>query len=234
MPVPLKCVSCSSPLSADAIDDERGLIKCGFCGSLMLLPAREAGRAARFVERGQLALPKGMSMYTTPHGVVLVRKWFSPLVFFLIPFCLAWNGFLVAWYAGVAMTGAPLVAKLLPLVHVAVGVGLGYYTLALLFNKTEIRVERGEVLISHSPLPWPGARQLPGVTIEQVYAKAHISHRKNGPRTDYQLWVIGAGGKHEKLHANQLSADQALFIEQQIEKALGIKDKEVSGELPRG
>jgi hypothetical protein len=231
-PTALQCPSCSSPLQQQAFDLEQGLAKCSYCGALMSLPA-SAPRQPPFRERLPLALPERMDLHATPYGIVLTRRWFSLTVLFLVPFCVVWDGFLVFWYTMAVKGGAPLIFKLFPLVHVAVGVAITYYTLASLINKTRISIERGEVVITHSPLPWFGYRRIPGVMVDQVYAKMHVTHGKNGPRTNYQLWFLNTTGKHEKLHANGLTADQALYLEQQIEKALGIRDRAVPGELPR-
>lgn len=231
-PVALQCPSCSSPIPAEALDQEQGHVKCGYCGALMLLP-RSASRPQGFRERAPLELPPGMALTRTPYGVEITRRWFSPVVLFLIPFCLVWDGFLFVWYAAAFKTGAPTMAILFPLLHVAAGVGITYWTLACLFNKTRLLVERGELVITHGPLPWFGYRRIPGVMMDQIYAKSHVTHGKNGPSTDYQLWHVNSAGRHEKLHANSLTADQALYIEQQLELALGIKDRAIPGELPR-
>ena len=231
-PVALQCPSCSSPLSQEHFHSEDGYIKCSYCGALMTLQTQGRGPAA-FRERGALALPKGMSLQLTPHGVEIIRRWFTPAVFFLIPFCVVWDGFLVFWYAATIKGGAPLIFKLFPVIHVAIGVGLTCFTVALLVNRTRINGGRCDVTCTHAPLPWFGYKKLPGVLIDQLYAKEHISHGKNGPRTEYQLWLVNQNGQHEKICAQGMTREQALFIEQQLEKALGIKDRAVAGELPR-
>jgi hypothetical protein len=231
-----------------------------------------------------------MEFHRTPNGVQITRRWFTLAALFLIPFCLVWDGFLVAWYTTAFKTGAPTAAKLFPIIHLCIGIGVTYWTIASLVNKTRITIERGELIITHSPLPWFGYRRISGIMIDQIYAKCHITHGKNGPRSDCQLWhvnletgmerdedgvVLGstrlpgsqrlhrkgdatreAGclvgpmtaansplaisvfrvnttGRHEKLHANNLTSDQALYLEQQIEQALRIKDRAIPGELPR-
>ncbi len=231
-PQALQCPSCSSPLREDSFDAAEGRVKCAYCGALMLMPA-SANRPAAFRERPPVPLPERMDLRVTPHGIEITRRWFHVAALFLIPFCLIWNGFLVVWYAMAFKSGAPMVFTLFPLIHVAVGVGLTYWTVACLINQTRITVERGEVVITHGPLPWFGYRRVPGVMIDQVYAKSHVTHGKNGPRTDYQLWYLNTAGRHEKLHANNLTTEQALYLEQQLEKALGIQDRAVPGELPR-
>ncbi len=229
--IALQCPSCSSPLPREAIDSAQGHVKCAYCGALMLLPS--AARPAAFRERPPVPLPQRMELLATPHGIEITRRWFSYAVLFLVPFCLIWDGFLIVWYATAFATGAPLMAKVFPLIHVAVGAGLTYWTLACFINKTHIRVERGEVVITHGPLPWFGYRRVPGVMIDQIYGKSHVTHGKNGPSTDYQLWLVNTTGRHEKLHANSLTTDQVLYLEQQLEKALGIQDRAIPGELPR-
>jgi hypothetical protein len=47
------------------------------------------------------------------------------------------------------------------------------------------------------------------------------------------VFRVNTTGRHEKLHANNLTSDQALYLEQQIEQALRIKDRAIPGELPR-
>jgi hypothetical protein len=231
-PVALQCPSCSSPVPQEALDDEQGHLKCGYCGALMLLP-RSASRPPAFLERPALALPPGMTVNHTPQGLQITRRWFSLAFLFLIPFCIVWDGFLVFWYANALKTGAPTAAMLLPLIHVTIGVGITYWTVASMINKTYLSIERGELIITHGPLPWFGYRRIPGIMMDQIYAKSHVTHGKNGPRTDYQLWHVNNTGRHEKLHANSLTMDQALYLEQQIELALGIKDRAIPGELPR-
>lgn len=231
-PKALQCPSCASPLREEAFDRDQGHVKCAYCGALMLIPVA-GNRPAAFRERPPVPLPDRMELRHTPHGIEITQRWFHVVVLFLIPFCLVWDGFLVFWYTNALRSGAPLAAALFPLVHVAVGVGLTYYTVACLVNKTRLTVERGEVVITHGPLPWFGYRRVPGVMIDQLYAKSHVTHGKNGPRTDYQLCYVNTTGRHEKLHANHLTSDQALYLEQQLEKALGIQDRAVPGELPR-
>jgi hypothetical protein len=233
MPAPqvLQCPSCASPIPAEALESTDEFITCAYCGSLTTLPGRRRG--VPFQERPPLALPPGMAIQATPHGLVLTRRWFTWIVLFLIPFCLVWNGFLITWYSVALSTQAPAMALGFPLIHVGVGVFLTYYTLATLINRTRLSVERGELVIRHGPLPWFGYRRVPGILIDQLYCKAHVTQGKNGPHTQYQLWMIHTQGKHEKLHASSLSIEQALYIEQQIEKALGIRDCATPGELPR-
>ena len=57
----------------------------------------------------------------------------------------------------------------------------------------------------------------------------------DGPRPSFpsNRVVRDAAGKKQTLLKRLMDADQALFVEQQIERFLGIKDTYVQGELPR-
>jgi hypothetical protein len=68
-------------------------------------------------------------------------------------------------------------------------------------------------------------------TAAQIYCKEHISRGKNGTTTTYQVRAATHAGVQEKLVESLDSSDQALFLEQEIERFLNIKDAPVVGEL---
>jgi hypothetical protein len=177
-------------------------------------------------------MPPGIVWEQTPDGLSVVRRWFSPTVFFLIPFCIAWDAFLVFWYSMAFKTGAPWIAKVFPVAHVAVGIGLTYFVFVLLFNRTRIRADRRQLSIRSGPV-WPGTVEIPSSSIDQLYCKQRVSQGRNGPSVSHELWASLRDGTSRKLLANGLSDDQALYLEQRIEHALGITDRPMPGELPR-
>lgn len=208
------------------------MIRCGYCKTLMLPPQGRTGPAA-FRPRPEIPLPPGMNLQATVGGLKITRRWFTLVVLFLIPFCIAWDSFLIGWYTMTGKTDAPLVFSLFPLIHVAVGVGLTYFTLATLINKSIVEVNRGVMTISHGPLPWTGWREIPAGLIDQLYCKEIINRGKNGPSISYEVWVALNNGTSSKLLGAGLEMDQALYIEQQIERYLDLKDKPMSGEVRR-
>lgn len=225
----MKCPNCAAVITAEQWNADQGFAKCGYCRAMVSLPGIQR---SSFRPRPQMPLPPGMSVEATGHGIVITRRWFSWVVVALIPFCLVWCGFLFGWYS---MTGdAPLMFKLFPLIHVAVGAGLAYFTLSLLFNRTWIKAENGVVTVLHGPLPWPGNRVLPCADIDQLFCKERVSQGKNGPQVRYEIWAAMRSGATQKMLAGAtISDEQALYIEQQIEKALGIADRAMPGEVLR-
>jgi hypothetical protein len=157
---------------------------------------------------------------------LLVRRWYGPGLFVMIPFCLFWDGALVLWYRSVIETRS-FVQLVFPLFHVAAGTFLTYVTLCGFFNRTRIAIQNGILSIAHGPLPWPGNRSVPTKEIEQLFCREHVGRR--GPRS-FSVEARRKEGEAIVLVQNLTDADQALYIEQALEKCLGIEDEPVPGD----
>jgi hypothetical protein len=187
-------------------------------------------------------LPEKMVREVLPNGVAFTYRWFGLQYLFLAFFCVIWNSFLFSWYtaatSGVdwskgleALQADRLSMLLFPIGHLAVGIGLTYYTICGFVNRTRVAVASRVITISHGPLPWRGNRTVPGSDVQQLYREEVVSRTKNGTRTSYQLSAIRKDNSKVKLLAGLAGADLALFLEQEIEQALGIRDQPVSGEM---
>jgi hypothetical protein len=110
---------------------------------------------------------------------------------------------------------------------------MAWWCLAVLLNKTTIRAQRGLIEIRSGPIPCGGNKTFPTAGLEQLYAQEKVSHGKNGTSYSYELQALLSGNRREKLLAGLTDAEQALYIEQQLERYLGIEDRPVPGELPR-
>lgn len=230
----LQCGSCAAALAEKDVESARGLARCSFCGTLTDLGRRaEPGSAAAaFRERAEVPLPKGFTV-TRGAGLVVVRRWFSPKFLFMLFFCLFWDGFLLVWFGVAAGGRAPLVFFLFPLIHVAVGVGLTYFTLAGLLNSTTVSASGGRLSVRHGPLPWAGNLDLGTSEVKQLFCTEKVTRGKHGPSYSYEVSYRGPGGEAKTLLKGLDAPEQALFMEQRLEKHLRIEDKPVGGELPR-
>jgi hypothetical protein len=100
------------------------------------------------------------------------------------------------------------------------------YNLAAMFvNSTIVTADATSVKVTHGPMPslFGRKRSLEKKNIEQLYAAKYGA-----------LFAVQAklkGGHDVSLVAPLVTADQALFIEQQLERALGLVDKAIMGEL---
>jgi hypothetical protein len=126
-------------------------------------------------------------------------------------------------------TGAPWIMILFPIAHLAVGVGLTYYTLAGFFNHSQLIVDRETFSVSHGPLPWLGNLRVPVAQIAQLYCKEKPGKESS---TTYQMSVILKDGRKKDLLSNLDSPEIGFYIEHQIENWLNIPDQPVRGEIP--
>lgn len=158
-------------------------------------------------------------------------RWMACQAYFLVFFCIAWDGFLVVWYSIAVSTGEVLM-MVFPVIHVAVGIGLTYYTICLFVNRTYITVNKEEIGIRFAPLPWMGAKTVSVRDIVQFYVKEKTSRGKNGTSYSYELWMRNKQGADKKFASGPAiqDADDAKFLEKKIEKFLGIRDYQIEGE----
>ena len=231
----LRCKRCGVHIHAEDVHADLGIAKCRACHAVMDLLAREPAERSpeKPVGRADIAIPKRFTVEQQGSTLSIEWRWFTLTAIFLIFFCCFWDGFLVLWY-GIALSSgeAPLMALLFPLIHVTVGAGLSWYTLALLLNHTRLEVGSGMLRVRHAPLPWPGNRELPATSIEQLYCVEVVHRGKNGTSYTYNLMAaLRAGGKPLKLIGRMERPEQALFLEQRIESFLGMEDRPVPGEL---
>ncbi len=229
----ITCRACHADVPSDDLNIELAIAKCARCGDVFGF-ADEVANRAPVRKRAPIPTPKGIEVVDNGGEIVLSRRWFSVAYFFFAFFCLVWNGFLVIWY-GLALSAgdAALPMLLIPLLHVAAGVGLSYFTLCGFVNTTHITVRQGRLHVKHGPLPWPGGRSIETMTLDQLFCakKVHRS-RKGGTSTSYLLKAQTRSGDTLKLLTLH-DETQALFLEQRLERVLGIQDRPMPDELPR-
>lgn len=115
---------------------------------------------------------------------------------------------------------------------VAAGIWLACYSASLLFNRTYITVNRRDLILRSGPIRWSSGT-FAASTLDQLYCKESILRGRNGTTISHEVWATFRDGTTRKILANGMSAQQALYIEQQIEMALGIPDRPVPGEMTR-
>jgi hypothetical protein len=238
----MSCEVCHSPLQADDVRLDLAVAKCHSCNAVYDLSGRKARGVVIQPEvkqalRPKAALPPRFKVEEDTTTTRIVWRWFNPVNhLFLLFFCVAWNSFLLVWY-GMAFTvgkdGDPvsLIMVIFPIGHVAVGVGLTYYMLTGFLNRTRIEVSRNQLTIRHGPLPWRGNQDLPGRQLTQLYGEEVTSRGKNSVTITYDLHAVDREGRKVKLLSGLTEKDQVLYLEQTLERRLGIEDAPVAGEI---
>ena len=223
----IKCVRCRTTIAADHINLETSLAKCAGCNAVFDIRAQV--KTGIREERGELEPPKGVEIRPSLNGLEIVRKWRSVVGFVLLGFCVFWDGFVVVFVTDLIRQGQ-LEGVFFVSIHGMVGLGLTYFALCKIFNRTHIEISPAELAVSHRPLPWKGNKRVPIGEISQLYTKERIHRNKNGVNYSYELRYLTRGGEDLKLVSGMEKPDHSFYLEQEIEKTLGIADRSVRGE----
>jgi len=183
----------------------------------------------------EIGIPDSIKIDKNFQGLRITRKWFGFKFVLLTLFVVIWDAFLVNWYA-MAFSSSfqdtfSVMFILFPLFHVALGMGLSYYVLAGYFNKTIIDVDFNSITVRHGPIPFWGNQKISSKTITQLYCKRDEYFGSYRGYSTFAVHAITSEQRNIKLLTGFDNSEQALFIEQEIEKLLNIEDKPVKGEI---
>lgn len=225
---PLTCPSCGARIR---IPEGANHFTCGYCGNDHLVEGILRTQEPKPALRKRIAMPESVKVGRDGGVLSITQRWFSWKYIPALIFVIAWDGFLVFWYTMAFATGAPLIFKLFPFVHVTVGVVLTYSTIAGLVNRTTVELTQDELSIWYEPMPWPGEKKLKTCDIRQLFCKEKVSRSRNGTSYTYHLYAITQEDRQIKLATKLESPAAALFFEQQLEDWLHIVNEPVEGEL---
>lgn len=228
----LACPNCATSILADNVNIKDLVAKCHHCNNVFGftnsdLPAPERNRP-------EIMLPSGFEAYNSLSALDIEISWrrTSKSMGFLIFFTLFWNGILSIFVVTALATGA-YEMLLFTSIHLLVGIGLLYFVIATLLNKTYVYVSRREISIEHRPLriPFYPNRNLQATDLDQLYVKKYSSGKTNG-RTNWAFSVVARmrTGSDVTLVKGLRMPEQATYLEQQIEKFLTIEDRAMEEE----
>jgi hypothetical protein len=223
--MPITCKKCQAEILAGNIDQPRGLATCPSCKTIFSLTDKPTITPQLAFDWPEMILPKGVSITRLNNGLQITRRWLGPSYAGVAVTCLVWNGFLLFFF----FSSFSFWLCLTP--HVWVGIGLFYYTLAGLLNSTVITIQPNLLKIEHGPLPFYFNKQFDPILLKQLYTKEQIHRGKNSTHYTYDIYMLGWDGRNQKLLKGLSSGEQALFLEQELERFLRIEDKPVPGEI---
>lgn len=233
------CPRCNAPLEVELAQSS---LECGYCGCAVEVVRHGRAADVHLEERTQPArravpCPESLQFEEQGGGLTICWRWFSPVMIFLAFFCLIWDSSLLVWYGMAAGFGgfAPgpvrLLMFLFPLVHVAVGAGLTYFTIAGFLNTTRITIDGGTLRVTHAPLPWKQPPPLPVDDIDRAYV-TQSTHNSSEGRTSngYAVNVLDRNGRKTVLVNRMTDSDKALCIADRIRRHLNLDEAPVAGE----
>lgn len=239
----MTCAYCHAAIPAAAVDRQREIANCAACGRLndvrsqLLRALAQAASAQPQPEQEDAALPRarppvqlppGMSMSfdegglfglgAAPSPITIRRRWLRGKHWIFLLVCMAASVGVALLWQNQGLSGWSVVATLFVL-------SWDYNVTTMFVNSTVIRADRAGVDVKHGPLPslFGKNQRFTSDQVKQLFAANFGAF--------FTVKVQLSDGKELDLVRPLVSAEQALFVEQQLEKALGITDFAVQGEL---
>lgn len=231
----LYCQTCGRPVPAEDINIKLAIAKCGGCNAVFSFLEKLGGPSA---VKPTVQRPQRFEVENWGPELIIRRSWYSHGLWALVAFCTFWDGFLAVWYTiavrglvSGSMGGEVWIMLLLPVLHLGVGIGLTYFVISSFFNRTTIRVTPFELTVRSGPLPWPGNCQVLTAELKQLYCTENRCSQKDDRSFRYDVMALKRDNTPIKLVGGLAELDHALFIEQQVERHLKIRDERVAGEV---
>lgn len=181
------------------------------------------------MSNSSIPIPEGLDLISDYQGVVIRRKWFSHIVWFLILFSIVWDSFLAGWYSSAmhmdVKDWSSVLFLIFPLGHVAVGIGLPYFCLCLLLNTTDILVRPDHLQIATYPLPWIGSKVVPRQDLNDFLVRERWNNNNdNGGRTvTYKVSYVDSNNREKTLLSQINNREQAEYISNYLAQFYQVK-----------
>ena len=158
----------------------------------------------------------------------LTRRWFRVEGVVGLVLSILFFVFLVPFSSEVLKTNQRFGAYFGVLVQAMVGFWLLYRTLALTFNRTRVTISAGRFRVEHGPFPARGNLDVDIREVRQLYTTRKFGNKGS---VSYRLHAILATGPTVTIARGLYDVQQALYIEQEVERTLGLTDYAVPGEV---
>ena len=177
-------------------------------------------------------LPENIHLRQYDDYIHITRKWFGSRAILMTFAAILINGVVYSLYLKISENSINTGDLIGISVVGSIGLFSAYFALANWLNKTDIFVSKENMEIRHKPIPWYGNKIFPVITIEQIYCKERIKSTGHGGfSVSYEVRYITKRGEDKILLSQIEKNEQALYIEQEVEKYLGIENQPVRGGL---
>jgi hypothetical protein len=181
----------------------------------------------------QGGVPAGIEVDDFGPDLTITRRWDVPFPWPRLTLCVAWNVFVASWIFIVTTQHTPgsRVVWWFPVVaavpHAIIGACLAYSMVCCLLNRTVITISNERISIRHGPLPLRWNVSFPARDFQQLFCVEVARSRKHWPPVSYDLVAWNRDDSFDVLLAGLEDLSQAHFLEQRIERYLGLTKKRV-------
>ena len=217
----LECKLCGVPLHDSNMDRIGGIVRCSSCHSVVSLPGSATAKRAS----SPVSMPAHMHMLYDRGELTIAWRWYRLQFVNLVTI-------IAAIFLALIFVDFGRDSGLFLLCGVGAILILGYWALALFLNTTYLFVNAKKVELVITPVPWVFSHMSLHEPVSQVYVKAVAHESKNGKTYTYDVYCFGSQSRrHIKVLRGFKKVEHALYIEQEVERFLGIHDVVVPGEV---
>lgn len=231
----LHCPSCSVPIASEDINILKMVAKCSQCHTVFSFDGEFSATTstpAYFNAKAEILMPIGIEVLRLLSEVQIEVSWRKTSGSFFLLFTIIWNAIVLPMAVVMIIIGSLEMLLFLSL-HLTVGLVFLYITLATMLNTTYITVSSSRLVVEHKPLrmPFYPGHDLSSYDIRQLHVVKYEQGKTNGrPVFAFALYLTLKSGLEVKLLKGLKTAEQAQYIEQEIERFLKISDEMVDGE----
>ena len=221
----MRCKRCNSLIREHEIEIDQA-IECWKCGTIQELTQAEIDRLLN-----PQPIPENFDILELRSELNVFMNWKRSIQPFILLFAVAWNGFLLL-FATIMIASGEWTSLWMLSLHGLAGIGLIYYVVSQLVNKSVLTVNDRYLTFNTRPLPWIFHKAIrePVQELDQLYCRKYVSATVNGrPQHAYKVVAERKNFDEIDLVKGLKTLNQALFLEQKIEHYLGIKDRSVPG-----
>ena len=233
----VECNQCGKKIESNNINIDTSLAKCEQCSSIFSI--EETAFEKRRRGHPIFLVPDGTDMLKLITKMEISTSWLKSSKKDKIKFDFI-MAFTFSFISTIAVTagilGSSLFVILIASIFMVISVFLTYNFLANLINKTIIKIENKILSITHTPLKLFTQKQhnIPVDQIKQLYVKEYTTNRSvnDVPLKAFGIYLKQSRGEEIKL-IDEMNRETSLYLEQEIEEFINIKDKAIEGEIEK-
>lgn len=158
-------------------------------------------------------MSKKLTIERSSGALNITYSWANASRWFLAFFSIVWNTFILFFLA--------VGAGWFIIIHLLVGIMIGWYTLTLFLNKSTLQANSRALTIEHGPVPWFSKnRTIPARAVKQLYVEVGPVRQNNQATyqlmalldTDVKVKLIGAEGDKNRLQQVEAAVERYLNI----------------------
>jgi hypothetical protein len=234
----LVCDNCGTAIEGVNININSSLAQCNSCKSVFKIND-DLFFAKKKKVKPEMIMPPGTDVLELSDSLDIRIDWLKShpqgtLGFFTF-FTIFWNGIL-ALIAGGTLVSGEYGFLLYMSIHLIIGLGLLYYLASVYFNYTDVIVNKTVLQIDHRPIknPFIRSKKIDIEELDQLYVTKYVASKSNDrPNYAYALYAILKSNGKKIVLIKGMNRETQLYLEQEIERYLDIKDRYIFDAIDR-